>query len=148
MIPCYNCDEMTNSYHFEFLNHILTTYKPDQGFEEKQAHIYNSMVREYGGDETTAQKIKDRIKRDKPDDIDIRFALKEDEGRAYIQYRSYPKSKDLWIGYPWSVPGTPPEIQDKLFDDLLEYIKQKYPDYIIYLGYVIFLAMSHLNLSL
>ena len=98
---------MSSEYHLEYFNHLLTHYIPEQGFEEKQAYIYNTMVRMYNGEETTAQKIKDRIKRDKPDDNGIRFALKEDEGRAYIQYRSYPKSKNLWIGYPWAVPGTP-----------------------------------------
>lgn len=120
------------------MNITYAKYEPDKGFEEKQALIYNKAIKPYGGDTVTAERIKKRIKRDKPDFNGIRFALQEDskEPLAYIQYRARDTSKTIWIGYPWAVPGTPEEVQDKLFSKLLDYVKEKYPSYRIQMGYI------------
>lgn len=82
------------------MNITYAKYEPDKGFEEKQALIYNKAIKPYGGDTVTAERIKQRIKRDKPDFNGIRFALQEDskEPLVYIQYRARDTSKTIWIG--------------------------------------------------
>ena len=55
---------------------------------------------------------------------------------AYIQYREYAQGK-VRIGYPWAKEGTPQEVKDKLFYDLFDYLKIKYPETKkFYLGFI------------
>lgn len=116
---------------------IYANYEPDKGFEEKQAEIYTKAVERYEGPLVTAVAIKNRFKRDKIKPENVRYALKPDgTPLAYIQYRAYPERKVVWLGYPWAMPGTPEKVQDKLFTDHLQYVKEKYPERIIYLGYI------------
>ena len=118
------------------------TYKPESGFEQMQADIYNSVASKYGGTTVTAKDIENRIKigHPKQDTNGIRFAVDENgQGLAYIQYRLYTNGTQLYIGYPWARNECPPEVQDKLYNDLVSYLKSKfssdeYKD--LYLGYI------------
>ncbi|MFX0114517.1 MAG: hypothetical protein ACFFB3_08210 [Candidatus Hodarchaeota archaeon] len=100
-------------------------YEPDKGLEEQQAEIYS----EISGNPATADEIKARYKQEKIDPKTVRYAIAEDgKVLAYCQARDYPSSGDVGethIGYPWALPECPVEAQDKIFDDLLGYIKQR-----------------------
>ena len=118
---------------------VYKTYKPDKGFEQIQADIYNQAVKKYNGQPVTAEQIAQRIKTfDPPQDTNgLFFAFtKEDKPLSYIQYRFYEKTK-LYIGHAWAVDECPAEVQHAMYKKILDYVKQKYPDNKeIYLGYI------------
>ena len=104
------------------------TYKPDTGFDEILAEIYNSVVKRYECPTTTSEEVRNRISDDKFDQEGIRFAFEEDDKPlAYIRYHYYPTGS-LYIGCPWSTGECPEKIQDVLFEDLLVYLKEKFPE--------------------
>ncbi|MHA2226957.1 MAG: hypothetical protein ACXAC8_17210 [Candidatus Hodarchaeales archaeon] len=97
-------------------------WEPNQDLEELQAKIYN----ENTGQSVTAKEITDRFDREKIDPKTVQYALdKEGNPLAYIQARDYPQIKETHLGYPWALSNCPAEVQDKLFDEMLEYIKQR-----------------------
>lgn len=120
---------MTQNPVLELDNYVFKKYAPDQGFEDFQALIYNAAIKVYDGSTVTGEAIKTRLQNHKPeqDRNGITFAFLDDQPVAYIQYREYNTGK-VYIGFPWSVPGTPDVVSDKLFNDLFFYIKDKYPD--------------------
>ena len=103
--------------------------KYQEGFEKYQAQIYNSVAKKYNGQIVTEERIKKRLQDHKPtqDKEGITFAFENDKPISYIQYREYTQGK-VRIGFPWAIDGTPLEVQDKLFYDLLNYLKKKYPE--------------------
>lgn len=119
---------------------IYKNYLPNKGFDEIQAFIYNEVVKPYNGNTVTAEQIKKRHENNKPDYNGIRFALKPDgTPLAYIQYYYYAYgnlNEKLYIGYPYAIEDCPTEIQEKLYSELLAYIKDKYPHEPIYMGYL------------
>ena len=119
--------------------YLYKKYEDGKGFEEYQAQIYNSNANKYNGQPVTAEAIKKRLHDHTPtqDKKGMTFAFDKDmKPVAYIQYREYAQGK-VRIGYPWSVEGTPQKIKDKLFYDLFDYLKNKYPEKKeFYLGFV------------
>lgn len=103
--------------------------KYKSGFEVFQAQIYNSVAKKFGGQPVTADRIKKRLEEHQPpqDKDGITFAFDGDKPIAYIQYREYNQEK-VRIGFPWAIEGTSIDVQDKLFYDLLNYLKGKYPN--------------------
>ncbi len=118
---------------------IYRYYEPDQGFEELQARIYNDELTRnpksaFG--ETTAEQIKQRYIAEKKDKFGVRYALDEqEEPLAYIQTTFNKSPPQTWIGYPWALEHCPPEVQEFLFDEMLEYVANKFPDNEIVMGY-------------
>ncbi|MFW9994555.1 MAG: hypothetical protein ACFFD4_21100 [Candidatus Odinarchaeota archaeon] len=120
---------------------IYRYYEPDKGLEEIQAKIYNNELRrspKSSSSEVTAEGIKQRFITEKKDPKNVRYALKEDGSPlAYIQVSvrgiSPPRT---WIGYPWAMDDCPVEVQEKLFSEMLEYSRDKYPDNEIVMGYI------------
>lgn len=106
---------------------IYRFYEPNQGLEEVQAHLYNQAT----GEKATADQIQTRYEEEKTNPKFVRYAFSEDgEALAYIQAR---KGKNSFaIGYPWAIPSCPLVVQEKLFNEMLDYIKQKNPDEIFY----------------
>ncbi|MHA2233507.1 MAG: hypothetical protein ACXAB4_13575 [Candidatus Hodarchaeales archaeon] len=99
-------------------------YEPDQELEEQQAKIYS----EASGNPATGEEIKARFQREKIDPKTVCYAFSEDSKMvAYCQARDYPfiGAGETHLGYPWALPDCPAEVQDKLFDDILAYIKQR-----------------------
>lgn len=120
---------------------IYKKFEENRGFEEYQAQIYNAVAKKYKAETITAEEINKRLHEHTPeqDRNGMTFAFNSSmEPLAYIQYREYPNEGDIVkIGFPWAIDGTPVEVQDKLFYDLLEYLKEKYPDKTeFYLGFV------------
>lgn len=101
------------------------TYEPNQGLEEYQAKIFNHA----NNRNVTAKEIQERFEREKIDPKTVRYAFsKEDKPLAYVQARDYPGIGETHIGYPWTMPECPPEVKNKLYDDLLAYVKTRKTD--------------------
>ncbi len=99
-------------------------WEPNQGLEELQAKIYNE--KNPSSQPVTAQQIIERFEREKIDPKTARYALDEDgKPLAYIQARDYESVEETHLGYPWALPSCPKEVQDKLFDEMLDYLKQR-----------------------
>ncbi len=106
---------------------VYRFYEPNQGLEEIQAHLYNQVT----GEKATAEQIRARYETEKTNPKFVRYAFDENsEPLAYIQARK--EKKSFAIGYPWALPSCPPEVQEKLFNEMLDYIKQKNPHEISY----------------
>lgn len=110
---------------------VYRNWEPNKDLEEFQAKIYNE--NNPTNQPVTAQQIIERFEREKIDPKTVRYAFDE-EGKplAYIQARDYKAVEETHLGYPWALENCPKEVQDKLFDEVLEYIKkreiaQKYP---------------------
>jgi len=108
------------------MNIIYRYWEPNQGLEEIQAKIYKDNNPDERFELVTAQLILARYEREKIDPRTVRYALTED-GRplAYIQARDYVQIEETHLGYPWALKGCPREVQNKLFDEMLEYITQR-----------------------
>ncbi len=106
------------------MNIRYQNWEPNKGLEEKQAEIYNK--NNPGPQPATAQQIIDRYNQEKIDPKTISYAFSEkNELLAYIQARDYSQIKETHLGYPWATDNCPAEVQDKLFDEMLEYVKQR-----------------------
>ena len=118
-----NTMEFDTDYTIKFYNS-----DPTIDFDKAQADIYNNVVEKYTGERISAEDVRKRTKRDRFDADGMMFAFsKNNKPVAYIRYYIYPSGR-LYIGYPWSTPDCPVEVQDKLFDNLKEYLKNKYPN--------------------
>lgn len=103
---------------------VYRNWEPNKELEELQVKIYNE--NNPNPQPVTAQQIIERYKREKIDPKTVRYALDE-EGNplAYIQARDYEIGEETHLGYPWALPNCPKEVQDKLFDEMLDYVKQR-----------------------
>ena len=103
-------------------------YSPNKGYEEIQAHIFNTNTNEG----VIAKDLEKKFHKTKKDPKLMRYAFSaEGKPLAYIQ-ASQVSSSVYYLGYPWCLPECPSSVQDKLFDDMLEYLKAKNLDEIQY----------------
>ena len=116
-------------------------YEPNKGFEKLQAQIYNEFTKKYERHATAiAEQIQQRYETEKPDPKGIKYAFKEDGSPlAYIQTRvteaTEQNKRRTWIGYPWAAEDCP-EVQEKLYSEMFEYVKQRDPENEIVMGYI------------
>jgi hypothetical protein len=104
------------------------SYKPGKGYGKIQAEIYNANT----GENASGKEIEQKIAREKKDPNLLRYAFTSDGvPLAYIQ-ASQVSSSTYYLGYPWSVPECPPAVQEKLFSDMMDYLKTKSPSEIQY----------------
>ena len=104
------------------------TYEPGKGYPTIQAQIYNANT----GGNISGEEIEQKIIREKKDPNLLRYAFNANgEPLAYIQ-ASQVSSSIFYLGYPWSLPECPPAVQEKLFSDMLHYLKTKNPTEIQY----------------
>jgi hypothetical protein len=98
---------------------IYRHYEPEQNLEEIRAKIYTTA----SSLPATAEQI--RVQALNSDPKLMRFAFTEkDEPLAYISASgSDSQPWTIGMGYPWSLPGCPPKVREKLFKDLVSYIK-------------------------
>jgi len=97
-------------------------YEPGKGLEDLQAALYSKL----SGNNVTADQIRGRYENEKIDPETVRYAFSGDKMIAYVQARDYPDpTNETHIGYPWATEECPAEVKDKLFDDLLAYMKQR-----------------------
>jgi hypothetical protein len=121
-------------------------YQPNEGLEEKQAEIYvNAQSRipdrayPVPSVEEVVQQIKTRNETEAPDVNAIRYALTKDgKPLAYVQSHYANRYNATEISFPHAMENCPPEVQNKLFKDVLEYIvdrdKDKGDDHQIIVG--------------
>jgi hypothetical protein len=99
-------------------------YAPNQGLEEQQAKVYNEAAKP--PIPATGKAIQERYELENVDPKTIRYAMTADGTMlAYCQARDYPALGETHIGYPWALPKCPPDVQEKLFDDLLAYLRER-----------------------
>ena len=100
---------------------VYRYYQPSQGLEEIQAKIYTTV----SGLPATAEEI--RAQNMKKDPKTTRYALTADGvPLAYVSSRdSRSHVGRRYISYPWALPDCPVAVQERIFDDLLAYIKQR-----------------------
>jgi len=100
---------------------IYRNWEPDQGLEEIQAKIYT----EASGLPVRVEQI--RARNMNRDSKMTRYALTEHgEPLAYITSRDSSSERGrTYIGYPWTLPGTPAGVQEKLFDDSYAFLKKR-----------------------
>jgi hypothetical protein len=109
-------------------NYRIEHYKPNKGYEDIQADLFSKNT----GEIISGEELKQRYKKEKKDPNFLRYAFNDSgEPLAYIQ-ASQVTSSVFYLGYPWSYPHCPPEVQEKLFTDMLDYIKGKNPKEIQY----------------
>ncbi len=105
-----------------------TFYESGKGFERVQADLFNSNTRS----NVSAEDIEQKIIRNKKDPRLLRYAFtEENKPLAYIQ-ASQVSSTIYYLGYPWCTTDCPPSVQEKLFSDMLTYLKSKKPKEIQY----------------
>jgi hypothetical protein len=100
---------------------VYRHWEPDQGLEEIQAKIYSKA----SGLPARAEQIRARnLSRDPKM---TRYALTEDgEPLAYITSRDSSSERGrVYIGYPWTMPAAPTEVQETLFDELFGFLKKR-----------------------
>ncbi|MHA1976601.1 MAG: hypothetical protein ACW98F_07770 [Candidatus Hodarchaeales archaeon] len=103
-------------------------YESGLGYERKQADLFNSNT----GSDVRAEDLEQKIIREKKDPRLLRFAFtEENKALAYIQ-ASQVSSTIYYLGYPWCTAECPPDVQDKLFSDMLAYLRSKNPKEIQY----------------
>ncbi len=95
-------------------------YEPEQNLEEIRAKIYTTA----SGLPANADQI--RVRALNSDPKLMRFAFTEkDEPLAYISASgSDSQPWTIGMGYPWALPGCHSTVQEKLFKDLVSYIKR------------------------
>ena len=97
-------------------------YEPNKGLEEFQAMIFNQA----NNRNVTAKEIQERFEKENIDPKTVRYAFSNDnKPLAYVQARDYQAFGETHIGYPWAMPECPPEVKNKLYDDLLAYVKTR-----------------------
>lgn len=107
---------------------VYRYYEPNQGLEEIQARLFNQAT----NGNATAEQIQNRYETEQTDPRFVRYAFTEEgEPLAYCQAR-IEENQSIAIGYPWAIPDCPTEVQEKLFDELLQYIKRSNPKEIHY----------------
>ncbi|MFW9915703.1 MAG: hypothetical protein ACFFGZ_08830 [Candidatus Thorarchaeota archaeon] len=106
---------------------IYRVYEPGKNFEDFQAQIFNSSIAGSRAAPATAEQIKHRYETENTDPQGVRYALTAD-GRplAYVQTRVTAKPEPrTWIGYPWAMPDCPPEVQETLWEETFQFIKER-----------------------
>ncbi len=100
---------------------VYRHYEPNQGLEEIQAKIYT----ELSGLPATAEQIRERNTRRDP--RTTRYVLTEKGGPlAYITARDAGSHVGrTYMGYPWALPSCPIEAQERIFNDLLDYLMKR-----------------------
>ena len=96
-------------------------WEADQGLEDIQAKIYTKA----SGLPAMADQIRERNIRRDPNYT--RYAMTEKgEPLAYVTARNSGSSPGrTYIGYPWKMPDCPTDVQEKMFNELFEYIKKR-----------------------
>ncbi len=105
-------------------------WEPDKGFEEQQAEVFNQ-ANKYKFQPANADEIKQRFKKQNINSHHVRYAFKEETMVGYIQTLIKEDEGEIFLSYPWTLPDTPNEVQETLFDDMIEYfrVNEKYPGF-------------------
>ena len=105
-------------------------WEANKGFEELQADVFNTS-NQYKFFPATADQIKMQFEKENIDPKTVKYAFRGEEMVGYVQARIREKSKEIHISFPWALPETPVEVQNKLFDEMITYLKvhETFQDY-------------------
>ncbi len=95
-----------------------TIWEPDIGLEDIQAEIFSHA----SGIPERAEVIRERNLQRAPEMT--RYALsKEGKPLAYVTARdSSSETGRTYVGYPWTMPSCPSDVQLKIFDEMMNYL--------------------------
>lgn len=95
-----------------------TVWEPDMGLEDIQAEIFSHA----SGIPERAEVIRERNLQRAPEMT--RYALsKEGKPLAYVTARdSSSETGRTYVGYPWTMPSCPSDVQLKIFDEMMNYL--------------------------
>ncbi|MFW9853515.1 MAG: hypothetical protein ACFFFG_00545 [Candidatus Thorarchaeota archaeon] len=105
-------------------------YEPNKGYEELQAQIYND-ANPANYPPATADQIIKRYQEEGIDPRMVRYAFEGDNMIAYIQARKRSSVNEVHLSFPWGRKGCPTEIQDKLFNDMLNFCQETFSDHTV-----------------
>ncbi|MFX1564319.1 MAG: hypothetical protein ACFFDP_13530, partial [Promethearchaeota archaeon] len=96
-------------------------WEPGKGLEDIQAKIYS----EASGLPVRAEQI--RVRNMSRDPMMTRYALTEAGAPlAFITSRdSTSRRGRTYIGYPWTMPGVPVDVQEKLYNELFAFLRKR-----------------------
>ncbi|MFW9964576.1 MAG: hypothetical protein ACFFCX_13490 [Candidatus Sifarchaeia archaeon] len=100
---------------------VYKNWASGQGLEDIQAKIFSHA----SGLPESAEVIRERNLQRAPEMT--RYALTDDGNPlAYITARdSLSEEGRTYVGYPWSMPDCPPEVQKKIFDEMMAYLDKR-----------------------
>ena len=111
-------------------------FQPNEGLEEIQAEIFvNAQKRVPNRDypvptvEEVVQQIKTRNENDAPDVNAIRYAFTKDgTPLTYVQSHYMNRYNATEVSFPHAMENCPTEVQDKLFQDVVDYVVDRDKD--------------------
>ena len=98
--------------------------EPTQRLEEQQAEVFNE-ANEYKFHPANADQIKNLYSRYKMKPEYIRYAFHGKKMVGYIHARVQEQVKEIVISFPWTIPHTPAEVRDSLFQMIIQYFKDQ-----------------------
>ncbi|TFG26731.1 hypothetical protein EU528_13905 [Candidatus Thorarchaeota archaeon] len=100
---------------------MYVLWEPDKGLEDIQAKIFS----EASGLPERAEVIRERNLQRAPEMT--RYALTKDrKPLAYVTARdSGSEPGRTYIGYPWTLPNCPEDVQLKIFDEMMSYLEAR-----------------------
>ncbi|MFQ5976548.1 MAG: hypothetical protein ACE5OZ_00275 [Candidatus Heimdallarchaeota archaeon] len=100
-------------------DYTYKSWKPDQGLEEQQAEVFNA-ANEFKFQPATANQIKKQFSKLKINPKSVRYAFRGEKMVGYVQARIQEQVKEIVISFPWTIPNTPTEVRDTLFDEIIQ----------------------------
>jgi hypothetical protein len=105
------------SYEYRF-------WEPNQELEKQQAEVFN-VANEYKYSPTNSDQIKAYFKRFKILPEHVKYAFHRKKMVGYIHARVQEQVKEIILSFPWTLPHTPPEVRNKLFQDIIQSFKDQ-----------------------
>ncbi|MHA2203175.1 MAG: hypothetical protein ACW991_05750 [Candidatus Hodarchaeales archaeon] len=99
-------------------------WTPSQGLEEQQAEVFY-LANNMEFKSAHADKIKKYFKRVKPNSKHVRYAFQGEKMVGYIHARVQEQVKEIVLSYPWTIPNTPTEVRNTLFDEMVQFFRNE-----------------------
>ena len=99
-------------------------WKTNRGLEEQQAEVFNQ-ANDLKFRPSDAEKIKKYFQKIKPNPKHVRYAFRGEKMVGYIHARIQEQVKELVLSYPWTIPDTPTNVRDTLFDEMIQYFRSE-----------------------
>ncbi|MHA1975888.1 MAG: hypothetical protein ACW98I_03175 [Candidatus Hodarchaeales archaeon] len=99
-------------------------WEPDQGLEDQQAEVFND-ANEYKFQPADGDQIRKLFSKYKMQSEYVRYAFRGKKMVGYIHARVQEQVKEIVLSFPWTVPHTPAEVRDTLFQSIIQYFRDQ-----------------------
>ncbi|MHA2270772.1 MAG: hypothetical protein ACXACI_02850 [Candidatus Hodarchaeales archaeon] len=99
-------------------------WEPDQGLEEQQAKVYYE-ANDIDFRPEAPNRIKEQFSKFNIKPEHVRYAFRGEKMVGYIHARIQERVKEIVLSYPWTVPNTPAEVRDTLFDEMVQFFQDQ-----------------------